>query len=300
MNSIRLICLLSACCFLAAAQGLSSVSTEHPEQIGGRWETSTRGGVEGIGLEVSSSSEGSLGSDGEHFNGQSVNIRVYTRDSGEEVWGYFAAREKAAAHLYDDILDGHSFDLFDGRRLRVHSTEVSGLKQFDLDITFLPDSNEWVGTWSRPGKTEHIVLKRPEANTSAKSSKLVGEWGGSPGPESPNSFASTILDIRQSSDGVITASLDRIYSVKDARSGVISNDRRNGEQLHIESLSDDGTLVVRTTSPAAPAFEYRGTLSPDGQFLKGSWTTLGGGGRLNVADDFRRMPFGFVPEQSAR
>src|SRR5215475_5715360 len=220
MNSIRLICLLSTCCFLTAAQELSSVSTEHPEQIGGRWETSTSTGVEGIGLEINSSSKGSLGSEAEHFDWQNVNIRVYTRDSSEEVWGYFAAREKAAPHLYDDILGGHSFDLFDGRRLRVHSIEVSGLKRFDLDITFLPDSNKWAGTWSRPGKIEHIVLTRPEANGSAKPSKLVGEWVGNPGPESPNSFASTVLAIRQSSDGVITASLDRISSFRDARSGV--------------------------------------------------------------------------------
>jgi len=300
MNLLRLILLLAFCCFLGAAQELSTVSTEHPEQIGGRWETTTSNGVEGIGFEISTSSKGPIGSEKEQFDWQDVSIRVYTREDGKETWGYFAARYKAAPHLYDDILEGHSFDLFDGRRLRAHSAEVSGLKQFDLDITFLPGRNKWMGTWSRPGKNEYVTLARPEPKDDAKLSRFAGQWIGEPGPNSPNGSDRTTLNIRQSADGVITASLDRTSSWTEFGSGAIRNDRSDGQQLNIESATD-ATLVLSRYSAAAPNLQYRAELSPDGQMLTGSWSVLGGGGpRLNIADQFRRASATTGPQPAAR
>jgi hypothetical protein len=38
--------------------------------------------------------------------------------------------------------DDHSFTLFDGEHLRIHSTGTTDLKSFDLDIAFSPTSNE--------------------------------------------------------------------------------------------------------------------------------------------------------------
>jgi hypothetical protein len=49
----------------------------------------------------------------EHFDWQSIDIRVYHRQAGEETWGYFATSEKATEHLYQ-MEDDHSFSLFNG------------------------------------------------------------------------------------------------------------------------------------------------------------------------------------------
>src|SRR5579871_4930842 len=299
-NLYRLILLLALCCYLGAAQELSTVSTKHPEQIAGRWEATTSNGVEGIGIEISTSSKGPIGSERERFDSQDVNIRVYTRDDGKETWGYFAARYRATPASFDKILvDGHSFDLFDGRRLRVHGAEFSGLKQFDLEIVLLPRSDKWMGTWSRPGKYEYVTLARPEPADNAKLNRFVGRWVGEPGPNSPNSSDRTTLNIRQSADGVITGSLDHASSWTDFRSGEVHNDRYDGQLLNIESATDT-TLILRTNSAASPIDQYRATLSPDGAMLTGSWSVSGGGGKPAAPDQFRRSPSTMIPQSPSR
>jgi hypothetical protein len=289
MNVLRLISLLATCFFLGAAQELSPIPTENPEQIGGRWETATPSGVEGIGFEVLTASTGQMGTKSERFDWQSISIRVYTRESGQETWGYFAARYKATPKSYEELLDGHSFDLFDGRRLRIHSVEFDGLKQFDLDLTLSPSANIWYGTWSRPGQNEHVVLTRPSANATDKPNPIVGQWIGEPIPNSSRFFEPSTLDIRQSADGVLSVWLDRTSTAIDLHTGVMHNERRNGEQLNVESRTD-AALVLNTNHSAGAHYQYRATLSADGQLLTGNWGAPGGGGRLAAAEQFRRAP----------
>jgi hypothetical protein len=297
MNLFRLICLLFICCSLGTARQSPAIPITHPEEIGGRWETATSSGIEGIGFEIVSLSKGSLGSKDEHFIQQYVNVRVYTREGGKEKWGYFAATYRHKPKT-DPLPDPTSFEVFDGRHLRIHFTDTTDIKPFDLDIVFLPSETKWIGTWAHEGKAERVVLTRPEAGSGLKQNKFVGEWIGDPGPESPNSFASTVLEIRQSCDGVVSASFDVISSWRNARNDVIHDERRDGRQLNVESISDD-SIVLSTHSSTAPTFQFRGSLSSDAQILTGNWGTIGGGGELDAAKQFRRAPFGISREQPA-
>jgi hypothetical protein len=180
--------------------------------------------------------------------------------------------------------DDHSFTLFDGERLRIHSIEVTGLKSFDLDIAFSPTSNEWSGTWSRSGQNSHVVLKRPEPNPGVTPSVFVGDWIG----ESPPHFLPGSLHIRESLDDALSAWLDRTISGIDPKIRSIHNDQRNGGWLKIRSATVTG-LILDTTNAIGPPSQFRGTLSEDHQVLIGTWERIGGGG-LSAPDRFRRAP----------
>jgi len=86
------------------------------------------------------------------------------------------------------------------------------------------------------------------------------------------------LHIRQSSDGVLSAWLDRTIS---------NGDRRNGEFLHVYSAAEL-KLALERPGDTGPSSNYRGVLSEDGQVLVGNWTQIGGG-QLNAPDNFRRV-----------
>lgn len=109
--------------------------------------------------------------------------------------------------------------LFGEERLRIHFTDVTDLKPFDLDldITFSPTSNEWPGTWSRPGQNLHVVLKRPEPNPGVTPRVFVGDWAGESAPNSLPYFAPGSLHIRESLDGVLSAWLDGTISGMDPK-----------------------------------------------------------------------------------
>jgi hypothetical protein len=177
MNLLRLISLLSICCFLGAAREIPTIPAHHPEKIGGRWEMVTPTGVEGLGFEIFSRSNGGP-SDGEHFVLQQVNVLVYTREAGKEKGGYFSAqyRPKRETEL---LRYPTSFEVFDGRHLRIHFTDTIDVEPFDLDIAFLPKANKWIGTWSRDGKDERVTLVRPEAHSGAEPNKFVGNGSAS-------------------------------------------------------------------------------------------------------------------------
>jgi hypothetical protein len=262
MNLLRLICLLSLCCLLGAAREVSSIPAPHPEQIGGRWETVTPSGIEGLGFEIFSQSNGAPGSGGEPFVLQQVNVLVYTREGGQEKGGYFSALYSAKP-VPSPLPYPTSFDVFDGQHLRMHFAGYPDAKPFDLDIAFLPKANKWMGTWSRDGKDERVTLARPEANNGVERSKFVGEWMDQSAPNDANE--STTINIRQSPDGVLSAWLD------EPPSGV----QRNGQQLNIESVSDS-TIVLKTRVSTGVPDRFRGSLSADGQTLTGEWGTPDG------------------------
>jgi hypothetical protein len=98
------------------------------------------------------------------------------------------------------------------------------------------------------------------------------------------------LHVRESSDGELTAWLDRASARLDrgARSRV--TEHRDGELLHVVAAGGD-SLVVETADVAGPGQRYRAALSDDHQSLNGIWAGAGGG-RLAVPGTFRRATGG--------
>ncbi|MGB2641961.1 MAG: hypothetical protein WBG02_11225 [Candidatus Acidiferrum sp.] len=286
MLPLRLLCVLSVSLLFTAAQGDAQVPTEHPELIAGPWEVASASAIDGIFFEIETSSSGPTGR--EHFDWQTMNIRVYHREVGKETWGYFGTKDKASPQSYS-MQDDHSFTLFDGERLRIHFVDVTDIKPFDLDITFSPTSNEWSGTWLRSGQILHVVLKRPEPKPGVTPTVFVGDWVGESAPNSPGYFAPGSLHIRESLDGVLSAWLDRTSSGMDPRTLSIHNDQRNAEWLKVNSATGTG-LILETTNPMGPPSQFRGSLSQDHQILAGTWERAAGSGRLSAPDRFRRAP----------
>ena len=284
MFVVRLLCLLSVNCLLSAPGSEAQVPTEHPELIAGPWEVANVSGIDGISFEIVTSSRGPT--DREQFDWQALNIRVYHRQGGKETWGYFATKDKASPQSYS-LEDDHSFDLFDGERLRIHSVGVTELKSFDLDITFSPTSNKWSGTWSRSGQNLHVVLTRPEPNRGVRPSVFVGDWIGESVPNSPHHFAPGSLHIRESFDGMLSVWLDRSISGMDPKTGWNHKEQWNGEWLKVSSASDTG-LILDTTNPGGAPSQFRVSLSEDHQVLTGIWDRPGGG-RLNAPVRFRKV-----------
>jgi hypothetical protein len=285
MLLLRLMRVLSVSLLFSATQGEAQVPTEHPDLIAGPWEVASTSGIEGIFFEIVTTSSGQTGR--EHFDWQTMNIRVYHREEGKETWGYFWTKDKASPPSYS-MQDDHSFTLFDGERLRIHFADVTDMKPFDLDITFSPTSNEWSGTWLRSGQNLHVVLKRPEPNPGVTPAVFVGDWVGESVPNSPHYFAPGSLHIRESLDGVLSAWLDRTISGMDPKTRSIDNDQRSGEWLKVNSANDTG-IILDTTNWTGPPSQFRGSLSEDHQVLAGTWERPGGG-RLNAPDRFRRTP----------
>ena len=285
MLLLRLMRVLSVSLLFSATQGEAQVPTEHPDLIAGPWEVASTSGIEGIFFEIVTTSSGQTGR--EHFDWQTMNIRVYHREEGKETWGYFETKDKASPQSYS-MQDDHSFTLFDGERLRIHFADVTDMNPFDLDITFSPTSNEWSGTWLRSGQNLDVVLKRPEPNPGVTPTVFIGDWVGESVPDSPHYFAPGSLHIRESFDGVLSAWLDRTTSGMDPKTRSIHNDQRNGEWLKVNSATDSG-LILDTTNPMGPPSQFRGSLSQDHQILTGTWERPGGG-RLSAPDRFRRAP----------
>jgi hypothetical protein len=194
MRPLRSTCVLLISLLFNATRGEAQVPTEHPELIGGPWEVASASGIDGIFFEIETSSSGPTGH--EQFDWQTMNIRVYHRQGGKETWGYLGTKDKASPESYS-MQDDHSFTLFDGERLRIHFSDTTDIKPFDLDITFSPTSNEWSGTWSRSGQNLHVVLKRPEPHPNVRPSIFVGDWVGEPAPDSPHHLAPGSLHIRE-------------------------------------------------------------------------------------------------------
>src|SRR5271156_6017796 len=198
MTTGRLVCVLLISMLFSSAHEQVRVPTTNPELIEGPWEMTSASGIDGIFLSTDTGSTGATGH--EKFDRQTMNIREYHRERGKETWGYFAVEDKATPESYN-LQDDHSLTLFDGERLLIHFVDTTDIKPFDLDITFSPASREWSGTWSRPGQTSRVVLKRPASNSGATPNVFVGDWIG----ESPPHFLPGSLHIRQSSDAALCA-----------------------------------------------------------------------------------------------
>jgi hypothetical protein len=271
MGSARLTLLLSMGLSFSVVPEQVQVPTLRPEMMAGPWESPNMSGIDGVFFRIETSSAGPSGNP--QIAWQSVEIRVYHRQGGNETWGWFATNDKATPESYN-MQDDRSFTLFDGERMRIHFADVADLKPFDLDISFSPTAHVWKGTWSRSGQAFDVVLERPNPATGVIPSAFIGDWEGEPGPNSRPTSVPGSLHIRESSDGVLSAWLDRTF--------------RNGELLRVISATDAG-LVLRTTNSGGATYQYRGSLSQDRRVLTGIWVN-GLDGRLNAPDRFRRTP----------
>lgn len=116
-----------------------------PELFSGEWETTTASGVHGIHLQISTH-------DGPRtLPRQSITIRIYHRQNGQEKWGWWGDNGSVSPD-------------FDGVRVRVA----------DLDVTFDSHTRHWTGTWLLDGELKAVVLEKP----TCQSHPLCGTWQG--------------------------------------------------------------------------------------------------------------------------
>jgi hypothetical protein len=110
-----------------------------------------------------------------------------------------------------------------------------------------------VGTWTRSGKAQDVILERPHAADSASMNDLLGDWEGMSDPAHLY-LASTRLHIYQSRDGALCAWMDRINA---------PSDQRHGELLQVAASENRG-IILTTTAPTGMTCRFRGALSVDG------------------------------------
>jgi hypothetical protein len=138
------------------------ISTEHPELVEGPWEIATVSGID----ETLTSSSGPAGH--EQFHWQTISIRVYHREGGKEVWGYFATEGKASPQSYS-LEDDHSLTLFDGERLRIHFVDVTDRLIWTSLFPVLPERGPAPGRIS----VKPPVLSEAAATESRRHTKRI-------------------------------------------------------------------------------------------------------------------------------
>ena len=115
---------------------------------------------------------------------------------------------------------------------------------------------------------------------------LVADWESEQDSTARFQNTASSLPIRESSDGMLSAWLDRTMSGMDPRTPSVLNDQRNGELLDVTFANED-TLALETTFTAGLTYRYQASLSKDRQALTGVWEGAGGG-RLNAPAQFHR------------
>jgi hypothetical protein len=253
--------LLLATAVATASQGRPVVD---PEPLAGAWETARAVGVDGIFLSISLHAQGTTSQPG--TSTKNVHIRLYHREAGKETSGWYTAAGSGA-------LDEPA--VLDGEHLRLRAVSDGPV----IDVMFDPGKQRWMGTWTRDGRSQDVVLERPHAAPGVLPKVIVGDWEGLPDPVGPG-HAATRLHIYESDDGALTAWLDRNLALID---------QRRGELLQV-TASENRAMTLDTTSAGGMRYRFRGTVSGDGSTLVGAWQGEGaGGGTLNAATSFRRI-----------
>lgn len=287
MTSLRFAVLLSIASLLFADHDRIPAPIANPEQIGGPWETVTSSGIDGIYFNIQTGKRGvprNL-----HVAWQNASIRVYHRRGSEETGGWYDAsyQENPAT---GDLRNDPSYTIFDGTHLQIHSVASSELAPFDIDVTLAPSGNQWTGTWSRSGRSEQVTLTRPAPADGSSPSPFVGDWKGD---SRGRTYVPGTLRVRQSSDGVLSAWLDREISAQ-TPDGQVLGDARSGELLIVTSSSGDD-LALATNYFAGAIYRYSGKLSPDRNTLVGVWADEGDG-RMSATGEYHRVrPLAFDP-----
>jgi len=214
--------------------------------------------------------------DQQDITSQSIDIRVYQRQGGQEHWGYFSPSG-----------DPNGSTVFESKRLIIHFKDPTDIPAFDLDVRFDPATQHWSGFWSLCDKSQDVVLERPRPKEGVHPSALVGDWEGYPDPTARFRGAPGTLHISQGYGGSLTAWLDRTLSGYDPRAQSTHVDQRNGEQLSVLSATQSA-IVLETVNAFGAPYRYEGTLSGDGKSLSGKWQSAsGGGGTLNAPTLYR-------------
>jgi hypothetical protein len=102
-------------------------------------------------------------------------------------------------------------------------------------------------------------------------------------PSAPGS-----LHIRESSDGFLSAWLNRTISGTDPPTRSVQSDQRSGEPLRVVSAIGD-EIILETSFAMGPTHRYRGNLSEGNRVLAGTWEDAGSG-TLKAPGRFRRVP----------
>jgi len=232
----------------------------NPELIAGAWEIGRPDGVDGIFVSIRTHVQDVAGQS--RTSTQDVHIRVYHREAGNETGGWYRARTIEPA-------------VFDGQHLRLQAVSDGPL----VDVTFDSEKLRWIGTWTRGGKSQDVILERPHAAGTASMNDLLGDWDGMSDPAHLY-HASTRLHIYKSRDGALSAWMDRI---------IAPIDQRHGELLNVAASENRG-IILTTTASAGMTYRFRGALSVDGSTLNGMWQSeTGTGGTLNAETSFRRI-----------
>jgi len=238
----------------------------------GPWECRNPVGIHGVFVTALTSltEKGSQ----EDITSQSINIRVYERQGGQEHSGYFSLSG-----------DPNRSAVFENQRLIIHFKDRTDVPPFDLDVRFDPATQHWSGLWSLCDKSQDVVLERPRPKEGVHPSTFVGDWEGCADPTAKFRGAPGTLHIRQGYDGGLTAWLDRTLSGYDPRTRSTHADQRNGEQLSVLSATRSA-IVLGTVNSLGANYRYEGTLSVDGKGLGGQWHS-GSGGTLNAPTLYR-------------
>jgi hypothetical protein len=238
----------------------------------GPWECRNPLGIHGVFVtaQTSLTEKGSQ----QDITSQSVSIRVYERQGGQEHSGYFSPSDGSP--------------IFESKRLIIHFKDRADVPPFDLDVRFDPATQHWRGLWSLCDKSQDVVLERPRPKEGVHPITLVGDWEGYPDPTA-RFLAPGTLHITQGYDGSLTAWLDRTLSGYDPRTQSTHADQRNGEQLSVLSATQ-GAIVLETVNSIGENYRYEGTLSGDGKGLAGQWHSGSGmGGTLNAPRLYRLL-----------
>ena len=211
-----------------------------PELLSGEWETTTAsGGIHGVWLEINTSRRKK-----NQTTTQGISVSIYHRQHGQDTGAL--SSEKGGS--------------FNGANLRLQSQ--------GMDLTFDARTHRWTGSWLLDGETRKVVLERP----TCQSHPLCGTWEGRD-PVGPVRF-----HIAQSSDGFVTAWMDRAAA---------PTNQRHGERLRIVS-SEPPNLVIETISAGCCTNRFTGRLTEDRMSLSGKWSSLNL--KVDAQQVFRRIP----------
>lgn len=226
----------------------------------GPWECVDATGIHGIFL--SGHSRPSISGGQQTTAWLSQSIFIYRRlQAGGTQGGYFVPNRN----------DATSTSSFDGKHLNIHfaNSRLSNISPFDIDITYEPTVNQWVGSWSFCNMPGGAVLERPHPRDGLRPHVLVGDW-----EEGPISgLGADHLRVRESMDGTLVGWTEA------------SDSRHTRDRNGAESEETDEWMgrmaVMKSTSTNKIVFEisdgvwFEGTLSPDGKEISGVWNNEG-------------------------
>jgi hypothetical protein len=232
----------------------------NPKVIAGPWEVRHPDGIDGIFLSIGTHEQDVAGQS--KTSSQNVHIRLYHRNASNQTGGWYTAGTSPPA-------------VFDGEHLRLEAVSDGPV----IDVTFDSEKQRWMGTWTRGGRSQDVVLQRPHSADNASTNGLLGDWEGI--ADTARLYrAPTRLHIYKSADGALSAWMDRI---------IASYDQRHGELLEV-SANENRNIILSTTPPAGARYIFRGALSVDGSTLNGTWESeTGRSGTLNAETSFRRI-----------